>query len=437
MDESYFKEKLSAYLDKDLPPEEMAMMDQYVAEHEEARRILDEYRKLNDLVEKHSGLGESDYWERSARKIEEAIGFKHGNSVTDIRPKGRTGFVWKITAVAASAALLIFIGVHQWDILERQKDEMVPSETRTTTEAGHGVPDSAAVAESTQVFEAEGSIESQSGEGAPTQAEIKPMPKVADELGDIDKSVGIPKPPPAPEPEKVVKAPLKSPTPQKEGTTSKGTEVNASLSRKQSDLGQSIHLNSVPPSPTESDFAKTADTLHIRGGRAGETDYVIDSEAALSTEGYLDQADMYADLDERAEKAGDTAYVIPQKLTSYQRDSLLTYYRAERELFMEKPADIKPSIQQPSLTPGFEQEKPKSRPKLSVSSPEKKAPLAPEDEKRMLTASYVVAMLSPDDSEREQASDYIKLVAEDTASVHNALAAEYLKELETRRVDQK
>ena len=370
MDESYFKEKLSAYLDKDLSPEEMAMMDQYVQEHEEARRILEEYRKLNDLVEKHSGLGESDYWERSARRIEEAIGLEHGADVTDIRPKARTGFVWKITAVAASAALLIFIGVHQWDILEQQKDEIVPSATRTTTEAGHEATDAAAIAESTQVFDVESSVESESGEGAPTQAEVKPSTPVADELGDIEKSVGIPEPSPIIEKEQAANAPVESPAPRKEAAASKGTEVNASLSRRQSDIDKTINVTAAPP---VSNLAESADTIKIRGGRAGEASYVVDSVPAFSTQGY-------ADLSRRAEEAGDTAYVIPQKLASYQRDSLLTYYRAERELFMETPSDIQPSIEQPSLMPGLRQEKPKGRPKASASVQEKKTPLAPEDE---------------------------------------------------------
>lgn len=427
MDESYFKEKLSAYLDKDLSPEEMAMMDEYVREHEEARRILEEYKKLNDLVEKHSGLGESDYWEHSARKIEEAIGLEGDSTVTDIRPQKRTGFVWKITAVAASAALLIFIGVHQWEILKRQQDEIVPPETSTTTKAGHEESDTA-IAESTQVFDVESSVESESGEGAPTQAAVKPSPEVADELGDIDRSVGIPTPPPAQE--EAAEAPVRLPASQKEAAANKGTEVNASLSKIQSDLDKTINVAGSPPAPTVSGNEQPAGTVHVRGGRAGETSYVVDSVGTSLSENF-------ADLSQRAETEGDTAYVIPQKLTSYQRDSMLTYYRAERELFMEKPSDIKPTLSQPSLTPGLRQEKPKGGPKVSASSPEKKTALAPEDEKRMLTASYVVATLSPDDSERQEAFDYIKLVAEDTASVHNALAAEYLKKLEAGRVNQK
>lgn len=410
MDESYFKEKLSAYLDKDLSPEEMAMMDQYVREHEEARRILDEYKKLNDLVEKHSGLGESDYWERSARQIEEAIGIEPHAGVTDIQPKSRTGFVWKITAVAASVALLIFIGVHQSDILKRQQEEIQPSETSRAQQSAPSLGESVAVAESTQVFDAESVEESEAGEGTPTQAEVPPTPEVSDELGEVDKSVGVPAPPP-----------------EEQRTVTKSSPLHSSLSRKQSDLSKSIGVTPSPAAPNES---LATDTLQIRGGRAGETSYVVDSEGAISSENY-------ANLSQRAEEAGDTAYVIPQKLTSYQRDSMLTYYRSERELFMEKPSDIKPKIEQPSLTPGLRQEKPKERPKASATIQKPGTSQAPEDVKRMLTASYVVAMLSSDESEREEAFDYIKLVAEDTASVHNALAAEYLEALETRRIDQK
>ena len=50
MDESYFRERLSGYLDKSLLPEEMAAMEEYLRESEEARRILADFEKLKERL---------------------------------------------------------------------------------------------------------------------------------------------------------------------------------------------------------------------------------------------------------------------------------------------------------------------------------------------------------------------------------------------------
>ena len=87
MDESYYRDKLSAYFDKRLSPEEMAMMDKYVQESEEARKILEEYRKLEQLIVEKSGLGgDDDYWESSAQRIEQAVDLVEATPVTPVRP---------------------------------------------------------------------------------------------------------------------------------------------------------------------------------------------------------------------------------------------------------------------------------------------------------------------------------------------------------------
>jgi hypothetical protein len=118
MDEQYFQDLLSAYLDNELTPEQKAAMDQYLAGSPEAREQLARLDQLNRLVEDHSELDGEAYWEESAGKIEQRLGIAD-TRVTAIEPerRKRSGLWWKVTSVAASVAILVFIGLHQTDIM--------------------------------------------------------------------------------------------------------------------------------------------------------------------------------------------------------------------------------------------------------------------------------------------------------------------------------
>lgn len=122
MDHGYFKERLSAYLDKGLPADEQFLMEQHVRECPECRAMLEEYEKLDAFVREKAGLDDRDYWEESAQRIEQRLGFSSAaqreTEITDIRSNWR-GLGWKIVGVAASVAVLVFIGVHQSDILKQ------------------------------------------------------------------------------------------------------------------------------------------------------------------------------------------------------------------------------------------------------------------------------------------------------------------------------
>ena len=120
MDEQYFREHLSAYIDNELTPEERAMMDQHLADNPESRRLLEKMRGLDRLVEEHGELGGGDYWERSAQKIEERLGIAE-TEVTELRsaPAIRTGTFWKWVSAVAAVLVLGYIGLHQSDILDK------------------------------------------------------------------------------------------------------------------------------------------------------------------------------------------------------------------------------------------------------------------------------------------------------------------------------
>jgi len=116
MDHSYFRDKISAYFDNELSPQEKEIVQQHLAQCQECRNLLAELKRLDRTVEKHSQLGGEEYWEQSAQRIEQRLGFREGTKVTDITPSRWKGLVSKLAAVAASIAILGFIALYEGDI---------------------------------------------------------------------------------------------------------------------------------------------------------------------------------------------------------------------------------------------------------------------------------------------------------------------------------
>ncbi|MBU0982792.1 MAG: zf-HC2 domain-containing protein, partial [candidate division Zixibacteria bacterium] len=125
MNHSYFKDRLSGYLDRELKPEEEFVVREHLEGCAECRAELDHLKKIDGLVAEHSGLDDGEYWERAAQKIERRLGIAPAD-VTDItkeKTSQSSGLWWKLTAVAASVVFLTVIGIHQSEIL---KDEVIP-----------------------------------------------------------------------------------------------------------------------------------------------------------------------------------------------------------------------------------------------------------------------------------------------------------------------
>lgn len=144
MDHGYFQDRLSAYLDGELTPEETRALAEHLQSCVECRRRLEDLRRFEKLVDEHSELGESDYWERSARRIEERLGAAAPEPL-DIRPSARrpsSADWWRIAGVAAAIVLVGYVGLHRDEILH--EIEAPRSVERTTpTPAVH--PDTSAV----------------------------------------------------------------------------------------------------------------------------------------------------------------------------------------------------------------------------------------------------------------------------------------------------
>lgn len=131
MNHSYFRDRLSAYLDNELTPEEYEVLRRHVGECRECQAVIADLENLSRVIEENSGLDGDEYFEKAAQKIERALGAAKQPRVKDAQPSSWRGLGWKVAAIAASLAVLTFIGLHREDILEgyeSQREIQAPPE---------------------------------------------------------------------------------------------------------------------------------------------------------------------------------------------------------------------------------------------------------------------------------------------------------------------
>lgn len=125
MDHEFYIDRLSAYFDGELKHEEEFIVEEHIKDCPECQKILADLRKFDEMVEAHSELGEDDYWEKSAQKIEAAISGEKRTEVVELKTKKATDWLrWKIVGSVAAAAVLVFIAVNYVDIQKNVEQKM-------------------------------------------------------------------------------------------------------------------------------------------------------------------------------------------------------------------------------------------------------------------------------------------------------------------------
>lgn len=117
-DHDFYRERISAFHDRELSEADHQALRDHLRQCSDCRQMLANLRRLDEIVDERGNLDGDEYFEESARKIERKLGFATAPEVVDIRPARFTGHRWKIAAVAASVAVLTFIGLQHDEIME-------------------------------------------------------------------------------------------------------------------------------------------------------------------------------------------------------------------------------------------------------------------------------------------------------------------------------
>jgi len=368
MDHGYFKDRISAYYDNNLSLQERVIIEQHLKECEECRKFLKDLEKLDKLVAEHSQLGDDIYWEQSAKKIEQKLGFEKTTAITDVTLSRRFGFRWKLVAVAASVVFLIIVGVHRneiWQVEQPVQNEPVkPSKTTTADTV------------SKPVSELKGKEERVSSEKMTTDEKVR-LENITVQREKEEEAVQPPTKAPSIEYQKV--------SPQKaESVKSKTTVASEAFIESKADVSNA----SIEPVKTEEIKPDVADK---------------ESQSRALTEQVLDTTSSRKMMAQEQETISESLIKLRQ-----QKDSLMELMVKEGR-WKDKTGLVQ------SLTGVAKKEKPQRSPV--------------DIESDLLQTCYKIAELTEDEKERQSMKDIIKKVAEDNESPNQALAKSYLEQL--------
>ncbi|RME18852.1 MAG: zf-HC2 domain-containing protein [Candidatus Zixiibacteriota bacterium] len=124
-------------MDHGLPVDEQRMIEEHLQACDECRDLLARLKKLDALVETHSGLGETEYWEQLASRIDRRLQAAGEEKIVPVEA-GRSVFTWKLIATAASIVLVAVIG-WRWEQIfgPEQVTQTTPADTVTKPAEQH------------------------------------------------------------------------------------------------------------------------------------------------------------------------------------------------------------------------------------------------------------------------------------------------------------
>lgn len=390
MDESYFRDRISGYFDKSLPPDEYQLVDDYLKKSADGRALLDRIGRLDEFVQIQSELtAGDDFFERQARDIEARLGFESATPA-QVEPapsmKWR-GTTWKWIGVAASIAVLSFVGYHQKDIFGPA--EIIPPsdadrEIRKTIHADQSQPG--------ETFRADrdaGADESGAGAESPEGGTVdKEQPQAArDATPHVSREI--------------IERDL--PAVRNEADVPALAEAEPTLAPP------------VTPKPSEIEKMQLAEEIPAAPKREFE-------ETRRSAPGATRAQSAPIVLEDDSSPQPDL--VVSAGLDAIVDTSALARYRAERERIMaEMKADTTP-------LPGRERETAVTKSLTDrQSTPVVTVPRGDDRPRRLLEACYQITRLTEDDSERATMVRQIKAMADDTKSTVRDQAKRYYDEL--------
>lgn len=388
VDHQFCQDRLSAYADNELPLSERAQIEAHLQTCADCRRRLSEIRKLSELVGQVSPLPESDYWEQSARKIEDALA--RTDKVIDLgheRAK-RSSLWWKMPAIAASILILGYIGFHESDIFKREI--LVPPRE------GASLPPKPSQAPQLSPMETPESTLTEPKRDTATAGKLKPQGPVS-RGAEPSKSVAVPR--------------------------------SESASEKKEAVTEQPKQEAMPPVPTEQlaePSAKPVATAPSQEAQRPESNYVAryrDRTAAslADTNAVADSLSSVETLAKKSEEARAEA----EELASWRlrRDSLLS---VTAKLSDTASASLSGALKFSAVPPKPQEQ---GGPLGLVSRQFDAEVERKEAEEALVNAWFEICRLSTDSIEVNKGVTYLRSVADNKESPSRKLAEKHLKQL--------
>ena len=407
------------------------MVEEHVAACAECRKQLEMLAKLDRLIDEKADLAESDYWETAAQKTEQRLGFKKESKITIIR-RSWTGLGWKLAAAAASVAALTFIALHEGDILDSTDKRMQESPTVSAPV----MPDMAVThrADSSDQL---------------SYHQDTPMPEdkeVRTELSEPDK----------PERAAAGQGAMKDDLVSKKGTAAKdkrekvypSPSLDAEIEPGSEPAPASVETVDELLEQVEGTVTNSFGEVFVRGGRAGQVDYIVDSipsetrrpgDTGLSLTAAGEAMEETRDLGQAISVTGQQDIIEKYKVSNQTvgthesfettgEATSLDHWRMVRD-------SLRPQISTRTLKKQLSAEKSTWRAAQPAEAPPSPAPAdststQPTHLERYLEACYQIALQTEDESEYNEAVVVLTEYAEREDSPSQKLARRYLKLLE-------
>ncbi len=390
MDESYFKDRISGYFDKSLPPDEYQLVDDYLKTSAEGRALLERIGRLDEFVRMHGALSVDDaFFERQAQRIEARLGFESATPANVEKAPVRKwgGPAWRWVGVAASIAVLAFIGYHQRDIF--------------------GPADIVPPSDAAREIRSERSTDSVMSEGHDVLQKSEIRPSETEEAAADNEAVT-------------------GDAIQETGRVAAGSEADR-IAKKEFEATRDETPSAPPTVMSPQAIEPSAKTEPLASEESVTRELSTQSEAPAPAVQRQSSGATRAQSAPVTMSEETTEAVEPMEFDDQAPadTGLLIRYRSEREQLM---AEMKKDS---SRLPGLDRDISPATKSLTnrQSAPATITPTADDRPTRLLEACYQIARLTPDEAERTAMIGQIEAMASDSTSTVRSKARRYFDEL--------